>query len=111
LLLPEGGRAVLPRIRSICQPELGWDDARWESEEAAYREMWGTYYSIPDRAAVPDWRAMLEEANVRRAAARPTRKRKVIQGSAVAAGLAGLALLATFVYFRLRSDSRRRGQS
>lgn len=40
LLLPGGGAAHLPRIRSLVAPELGWDAARWEAEEAAYRARW-----------------------------------------------------------------------
>ncbi|MBI4561626.1 MAG: hypothetical protein HY724_06235 [Candidatus Rokubacteria bacterium] len=47
LLLPEGGRELLPEIRSICQPELGWDDPRWEAEADSYREIWRTCYSLP----------------------------------------------------------------
>ena len=33
LLLAEGGRAELPHIRALCQPRLGWSDARWQQEE------------------------------------------------------------------------------
>lgn len=40
LLLPGGGVAHLARIRSLVAPELGWDDARWDAEEAAYRARW-----------------------------------------------------------------------
>ena len=29
LLLAEGGAQYLPAIRRLCQPRLGWDDARW----------------------------------------------------------------------------------
>ena len=29
LLLPGGGEAILPAVRTICQQELGWDDDRW----------------------------------------------------------------------------------
>jgi glycerol-3-phosphate dehydrogenase len=43
LLLPEGGRECLPRIRRLCQPALGWDDARWQVEEAAYLAYWRQY--------------------------------------------------------------------
>ncbi|MEW6404875.1 MAG: glycerol-3-phosphate dehydrogenase/oxidase, partial [Chloroflexota bacterium] len=32
LLTPSGGMELLPKIRAIVQPELGWDDARWEKE-------------------------------------------------------------------------------
>ncbi len=46
LLLPNGGLDQMPRIRGIVQPELGWEDARWESEVAAYRELWKSSYSI-----------------------------------------------------------------
>jgi len=45
LLLPQGGQSLLPRIRSIVQKELGWDDQRWQSEEHAYRQTYKKYYS------------------------------------------------------------------
>ena len=45
--LPLGGAAQLPRIRAICQPELGWLDARWEAEQAAYLALWRAHYGIP----------------------------------------------------------------
>jgi glycerol-3-phosphate dehydrogenase len=47
LLLPRGGEALLPQIRSICEPELDWSDARWMAEEAAYRALWRQCYSLP----------------------------------------------------------------
>jgi glycerol-3-phosphate dehydrogenase len=47
LQLREGGAALLPRIRALCQPELGWDDARWEREEAAYLALWRGHYGLP----------------------------------------------------------------
>jgi glycerol-3-phosphate dehydrogenase len=43
--LPGGGVNEMEKIRSIVQAELGWEDARWEKEEAAYRELWKMYYS------------------------------------------------------------------
>ncbi|MRV76533.1 FAD-dependent oxidoreductase [Duganella sp. FT92W] len=42
-----GGAAILPQVRAICQPELGWSDARWEAEQAAYLALWRKHYSIP----------------------------------------------------------------
>jgi len=62
ILLPEGGAALLPRIRTICQEELGWDDGRWQSEEDAYLALVRGCYSVPEAALVPDWRALLAEA-------------------------------------------------
>ncbi|MGQ7818505.1 glycerol-3-phosphate dehydrogenase/oxidase [Metapseudomonas furukawaii] len=51
LLLAEGGRAELPRIRALCQPLLGWDDARWADEEDHYLTLWRRCYSLPDKDA------------------------------------------------------------
>jgi glycerol-3-phosphate dehydrogenase len=42
-----GGIGILPRIRAICQPELGWSDQRWDDEQAAYLALWNTHYSLP----------------------------------------------------------------
>lgn len=47
LQLREGGRAQLPRIRAICQPELGWSDERWEAEQAAYLALRQSHYGLP----------------------------------------------------------------
>ena len=47
LLLRGGGAGHMVRIRAICQPELGWSDADWEREEAAYRQLWTQHYSLP----------------------------------------------------------------
>lgn len=47
LQLPGGAFDLLPRIRAIAQPELGWNDARWTAEEAAYRRLWSEAYAPP----------------------------------------------------------------
>ena len=44
LLTPNGGRELLPHIRSLVQPELGWDDERWKAEEKSYLELWSRAY-------------------------------------------------------------------
>jgi glycerol-3-phosphate dehydrogenase len=46
LLLPAGGIPLLPRIRETAQPELGWDDARWERETERYIGIWNTGYRV-----------------------------------------------------------------
>ncbi|MBA3902646.1 MAG: FAD-dependent oxidoreductase [Rhodocyclaceae bacterium] len=56
LQLREGGAALMPRIRAICQPELGWDDARWEREQDAYLALWRRHYDLPPHHRIPDWR-------------------------------------------------------
>ena len=47
LLLADGAAHELPRIRALCQPRLGWDDARWKHEEQDYLELWRRSYSLP----------------------------------------------------------------
>lgn len=47
LTLPQGGMGHLDRIRSIAQPELGWDDARWSQEVARYGAIWRSSCSVP----------------------------------------------------------------
>jgi len=100
LLLPEGGATHLPAIRAICQPELGWDDARWQAEEATYRELIRHCYSLPDRAAIPDWRAALRRARVEHRAARSSRRRRFVRRSALVGALAGLGLAVSTRYWR-----------
>ncbi|NQD95820.1 FAD-dependent oxidoreductase, partial [Pseudomonas sp. CrR25] len=47
LLLPQGGRNELPRIRALCQERLAWSDVRWQEEERRYLELWRHCYSLP----------------------------------------------------------------
>ncbi|HYW93918.1 MAG TPA: glycerol-3-phosphate dehydrogenase/oxidase [Gammaproteobacteria bacterium] len=49
LLLPHGGVALLPRVKHMCQNELGWSEERWQREERAYRHLWLQHYSLPGR--------------------------------------------------------------
>lgn len=44
VLLPGGGAELLPKIRAVVQPGLGWSDARWQEEESTYRELWERAY-------------------------------------------------------------------
>jgi glycerol-3-phosphate dehydrogenase len=97
-LLPQGAEALLPQIRPICQPELGWDDAHWEAEEAAYVDLWRAHYSLPDRATIPDWHAMLAEAYDRHQALQPTLRRRTIKRSVLVSGLAAVALILGLLY-------------
>jgi len=47
LLMEEGGAAILDEVETICRPELGWSQARWETEVANYHKLWRSSYSIP----------------------------------------------------------------
>jgi glycerol-3-phosphate dehydrogenase len=46
LLVPNGGLDQMNQLRPIVQPELGWEDARWEEEVASYRKLWESSYRI-----------------------------------------------------------------
>jgi glycerol-3-phosphate dehydrogenase len=46
LLLENGGRTILPEVRAICQPLLGWDDEKWCREEQDYLETWQRFYGV-----------------------------------------------------------------
>ncbi len=89
LLLPDGAAELLPRIRAIVQPELGWDDSRWQREEVAYHELIRSSYGMPDPSSVPDWNALLAQHRHERAEATAHRKEQF----RVARRRAGLALL------------------
>jgi glycerol-3-phosphate dehydrogenase len=45
---PIAGREYLDQIRRIVQPELGWDDLRWQSEVERYLNRWQECYSLPN---------------------------------------------------------------
>ncbi len=53
LLLRHGAAAALPRVRAICQSELGWDDVRWESAQTAYLALWQKQHGVPRPTATP----------------------------------------------------------
>jgi glycerol-3-phosphate dehydrogenase len=40
LVVKDGGREILPRVKEICMTELAWDEARWNAEAARYLEIW-----------------------------------------------------------------------
>ncbi|MBK6327525.1 MAG: glycerol-3-phosphate dehydrogenase/oxidase [Chloroflexi bacterium] len=105
ILLPEGGAALLPRIQTICQTELGWDDGRWQSEQAGYVALVRGCYSVPDTALVPDWRALLAEAKQAELAAaakesEEERKRPLLLVAALA--------LSILILWRLTRPSRKK---
>ncbi|UCC51572.1 MAG: glycerol-3-phosphate dehydrogenase/oxidase [Anaerolineaceae bacterium] len=92
LMIHQGGKSLLSHIRSICQPELAWDDSRWRKEESAYLSLWQRCYALPPRSTIPDWLMQLERAKEKQETAvthRRSRKRS--------RRLALTALLTTFI--------------
>ncbi len=56
LVLPRGGKNILSEVRSICQPELDWDDEKWEAEQSDYLNLWNSKYYLPENQRIPDWK-------------------------------------------------------
>jgi len=100
--VPQGGAAFLPKIRGICQEELGWDDSQWLAEEAAYLARWQKHYSIPDRILVPDGHSMLVEARRQRAASLEEHQKHARQRTAMAVTI-GVVIGLSAVIFRRRA--------
>ncbi|HEX4895666.1 MAG TPA: glycerol-3-phosphate dehydrogenase/oxidase [Solimonas sp.] len=48
LVAPQGAAAFLPRIATLCREELGWDEARWAHELAAWQTLWQTRHAPPE---------------------------------------------------------------
>ncbi|WP_309044479.1 glycerol-3-phosphate dehydrogenase/oxidase [Marinobacter sediminicola] len=48
LIVPEGGKALLPALKLHCQSALNWDDDQWHAEEARYLALWGEAHSLPE---------------------------------------------------------------
>ena len=46
LLLPHGGLDCLENIRTIAQPELGWNDDRWGAEASQYVGLYKKCYHL-----------------------------------------------------------------
>jgi len=105
LLLPDGGSAILPKVRAICQPELGWNDERWREEEEAYQRLVRDCYGLPAREKIPSWQEMLSSAERDRCddklEIRPSTR------SGIFAGFLALVTTVILAIWSLRRRSRR----
>lgn len=99
LLLANGGADLFDRIRTICQPELSWEDDRWQAEEAAYLALWRKSYRLPEN--IPDWRMMLA-ARKSAGATAVTRHQPAYRSAFPTAILGLVALLLIFLWRRHR---------
>lgn len=48
LLLENGGKEYLPKVKELCREILGWTDETWKQEEIRYLEIWKRHYSLPN---------------------------------------------------------------
>lgn len=51
LVTAEGGRALLPQVRAVCQAELGWGDDQWRERERRYLALWQRDHAPAPRPA------------------------------------------------------------
>ncbi len=49
LILPHGATTPLisPKLKQICQQELGWNEEVWQQEVSRYKALWQRYYHLP----------------------------------------------------------------
>ncbi len=47
ILLSDGGRSLLPRMKAQIQKCLDWDDTRWKKEVERYGNLWQTAHGLP----------------------------------------------------------------
>lgn len=47
ILLPDGGQSLLPRLKSLIQGDLRWEDARWAEEVERYLDIWRVAHGLP----------------------------------------------------------------
>ncbi len=100
LLVKDGGAGLLPRLRAICQPELGWTDKRWESEVQAYLNLVQCCYSLPPRDSIPDWRSQLSAAETKRELAIVSRQQEQFnQRALLTAAISGVMFLLTLWFY------------
>ena len=94
----------MPEIRVICQAELSWNDQQWETEEAAYLELWQRCYSLPPEQSIPEWKQRLEQARAQRQARLRALQQATRRASlgAFLAGMLGVLTLITYINHRRR---------
>jgi hypothetical protein len=49
LLMRDGGKAYLRRIKKLCKPYLPWNHRRWREESKLYSAQWNYAHALPLR--------------------------------------------------------------
>lgn len=64
LLLPDGGKTHMKRIKKLCRTKLGWSRQRWHQEEKAYFNHWEKAHGFAWRIKPKDrWQRLLESVS------------------------------------------------
>lgn len=106
LILPQGAKSILPRVKHICLAELGWNENRWQQEQINYQSLWENSYSLPFKELIPDWKSHVNEAIIKQKLRIIQQRRKLLRRSSYALILFILsASLITYLWRRTRLSS------
>lgn len=100
LILPSGAESILPVVKQICQAELSWTERQWREEETAYQAVISQSYSLPSYESIPDWRALLSAALIRRRQNQPSPPVKLFRRTSLATGVMLIIALMIAILWR-----------
>ncbi len=87
IILPSGAASILPVVKQICQAELHWNDNQWQQEVSAYQLIIFQCYSLPSNESIPDWKALLSSAMIKRKQSTSDPQKKLLRRTGLAAGV------------------------
>jgi glycerol-3-phosphate dehydrogenase len=100
LILPHGAESILPRVKQICLPELGWSENRWQQEQIDYQSLWANCYSLPSKENIPDWKPYVLEAISKQKSSLINRRKKILHRSIFAAVIFILSASLITIFWR-----------
>jgi glycerol-3-phosphate dehydrogenase len=105
-ILPNGAESILPRVKSICLEELGWNEKRWKQEQLDYLALWRDFYSLPSKETIPDWKQQVLVAKERQISILRNRRRNMLRSSSITA-IVVILTASLMMYFWRRSRHSR----
>jgi glycerol-3-phosphate dehydrogenase len=104
LILPSGAESILPVVKQICQAELQWTDSQWQQDVINYRLTISQCYSLPSHETIPDWKALLSSAMIKRRQSASDPQKKLLHRTGLAAGL--MLIIAIMIAILWRNNRR-----
>jgi glycerol-3-phosphate dehydrogenase len=104
LILPSGAESILLVVKQICQAELQWTDSQWKQEVTNYRLTISQCYSLPSHETIPDWKALLSSAMIKRRQSTSDPQKKLLHRTGLAAGV--MLIIAIMIAILWRKNRR-----
>ncbi len=104
LILPSGAESILPVVKQICQAEMHWTDSQWQQEATNYQLIISQCYSLPSYESIPDWKALLSAAMIKRRQSTSDPQKKLLRRTGLAAGL--MLIVAIMIAILWRNNRR-----